>query len=263
MQISEKIYYFGRNIAKSLYPHSYRELKENSIWSAISFMLIMILVSLLLVGILFLPKAIGAKDYIDKQLSALDTFDIGWSLKMNDSIEIPEKNPYLIISTAGHITNITGSNILITETKVYYKSAFGKVKQINLTDYKNVASKKEELASLFSKIIWILIPSLFLLFFVIFSVKYLLVIAVSWALALGITKLLKFHLKIREAFVVALYSSTIMIVTDTLTIPLGLKVAMIPFPLFAGANLGLIPLVLYLIVFTISIIIVGSRLHIR
>lgn len=259
--ISEGVYDYIRTVVKSLWPHGYRDLKNNSIAEAVIHIVLTVGILILFIGMLYLPEILGAKEIIKAKLEPVES--ISWNIEMNRSILIPESNPYVVIDTVTGSSGASNGSIIVTEDTIFYRSFTGAVKEVNSSFFSDANKNKEGLSSILANIFYVMLPSFAIFMLIVIVMKYLLVAMVFWGLSIILAKAGRYTLSVRELFCVTCYATTIMALIELIAIPLEMTGTLISVPMFFGVGIGIIPLAIYLTLVTLAVIISGGRMNIR
>jgi len=223
-------------IFKSLNPGSFKQLTEQGFRKAFLYFIFLILFALVISSILFIPKIINIQDTIDEKFSKFDYFNISIKQEMNAPLTITEK-PLIVVDTTQE-RNRTNEFLLITENYIYRKTLFGEEKK-EIESFSNILYNKEKIKNIILYASIFILPSLFVLAYLFYFTKFMLIILASWGLAILILKLTKHNFKILKILKIGFYSSTIMVLLEI--VPLSI------------IRLRLIPLIIYLIIFSVAV----------
>ncbi len=232
MNIKEFIF----TIFKSLNPDSFKKLIEGKFKDSLQYFSLLILFALIISSILFMPKLVALPATIDEKFSKFNYFNISIEQEMNEPLTLTE-NPLIVIDTTQE-RNRTNEFLLITENYIFRKGLFREEKT-EITSFSNILYNKEKIMKFVLYSTLILIPSIFILAYLFFFIKFILIILATWGLAILILKLTKHKFKILKIFKIGIYSSTIMVLLEI--IPLSF------------IRLRLIPLIIYLAIFGIAV----------
>ena len=225
-------------IFKSLNPDSLKQLIEGKLKNSIVYFSFLILFGLILASLLFLPQLVSFPNAMEEKFSKFDYFNISINQKMNSPLILTEEPlPKIVIDTTQE-RNRTDEDLLITETSMIRKSLFGEEKT-EVESFSNILYNKDKIRKFVIYTAIIMIPSLFVLGYLFYFIKFVLIILASWAIALLILKLTKHKFKPLKIFKIGLYSSSVMVLLEIITSPF--------------IRLRLIPLLIYLGLFGIAV----------
>jgi hypothetical protein len=244
-------------ILKSLNPDSLKDLSERITKDSLKYIFSLIAISLLLMVIVAIPKLIFLPAYINNQFGKFNNLSINMTTDMKEPVTIVQSNPQLIIDTTGNITKLGKANLLITKHMVMYRSLF-KVKAFNISGFENILENKKGAADLIIFLAVLVFPMLLVMLYIVYSLKYLIIIIITVLLSFVVLKLIKHKIKFVHLFNLIIYASTSMILLELLTLPY-LYNYLLPIPLFFGVTLPLIPLALFIVYFMIGIILTDRK----
>jgi len=213
MDLKSKFY----TIFKALNPYNYKELAENKFSQVFKYYLFIILVSVIIMSLMFIPFLYYTGSYITESVSHFDNLTVKSDFALKESFNILSDPVIRFESTNKNMTN---EMVLITPELVSYKRylLFGAERSIPLTQSLDLVHS-ERARILVSVGIFFLLPSLFF-WALIFSIIYFaVIILVTYLLALIITGLLRMNLSILKLLKLCIYSATIFIVLQLLLMP--------------------------------------------
>lgn len=201
-------------IFKSLNPESYDELNQRQLSDSIKYFFFIMIISLLLMFILFVPSLLSFSDYWSDKSSNFDSLKVNFSFQLKQSFYLFD-DPLVRVEQSG--SNLTDSRIIITEDGIFYKSFifFGDKKRISLnSDYDFTETNPD-----ISKLIFFLLPSLIFWSIILFMI-YLIVIVVTSMLIFGILAwTVGYRMKPSRIIKICLYASTVLIILQTILMP--------------------------------------------
>ena len=249
---------FFATAGKAFYPNAYGTLSKRSLRQAFSYLISFVFVCFAVMAILSIPKLAVFPGYIEDQLLKFNEFGITLNVNMKEPVVITNSSPQIIIDTTGKYADLTEGNILLTHDYLFYKK-FGRVKQLNLSDYENLVGKEEQVQKILFNMFILLLPSIAIFAYVVYFLKYAAVILITASFALLITRALKYGIELKRLIVIAAYSSSVMAALEIITIPFLLSRHTLPFTIFFNITLGLVPLALFLCMFIIVIVLMHHR----
>ncbi|RJQ16926.1 DUF1189 domain-containing protein [Candidatus Woesearchaeota archaeon] len=228
-----------KTLFKSFSPKSYPELTARPLKDAFRYFFFVMLLAIILLAVLFIPATISFSKHLDSMLSSFDTLELKFNAVQNAPVTVFSK-PLVVIDL--NKTNMSNEQVLITQKDFFYKKyfAFGKdeksLKTIgNIKNYDNLL--------LYAFIF--MIPAFLLLIFIAYTLKNLALAVILSLIGFIIFKILSYEIRFGQVFKTAIYSATIMILLEILLL--------LFFPLF------LIPMVLYILLFSIACWFVGQK----
>jgi hypothetical protein len=244
-------------ILKSLNPDALKDLSERITKDSLKYLWTLIVLCLVLMVVVAIPKFIFLPSYINSQFNKFNNLSIKVTTDMKEPVTIAQSNPQLIIDTTGNITNLGKANLLITKDVVMYRSMF-KAKAFNISSIENILENKQGTTKLIMFFALLLFPMLLVLLYVLYSLKYLIIIILTTLLSFVVLKIIKHKITFVRLFNLTIYASTVMILLELLTLPY-LYNYLLPIPLFFGVTLPLIPIALFIVYFIIGIILTDNK----
>lgn len=204
-------------IFKSLNPESYTELVDRKISYAVKYFFFVVLLSVIIMFILFIPKIINIPAAWDEKASNFENLGVNFSFQLKEPFYLI-KEPAVKIDNYGN--NISGEQVLITRDGIFYKSFifFGGKKGIPLDKDVDI-SKSKNIDTFINIVLWFLIPSLFFWSIVLFSVYFALIILVTFIIASMISWAFKLKISMAKVLKITIYACTIMILLRLLLMP--------------------------------------------
>jgi len=239
----EEIKHFVQTLIHSLNPKWYTNIVGLKTKKTITHMVLVLVFSMVIMGILFLPFVLNASSAIKKDLSAFSEFRIRGSVNMTRPIIVPANDPELIIDLNGGRT-FGDEKLLVTKEYVYFQPV-GKALRINVKKLLNPLDYKTQASSFLALFFIAVIPALLLFLFLMFALKYALLIGLVFAITYFIFRvLLLYKISPRRAFNLVAYSATLMIFLEIVFIPLNGKILVPLFQLFF-LDFYLIPILIF------------------
>ncbi|MFC1753315.1 hypothetical protein ACFL96_07980 [Thermoproteota archaeon] len=206
---------FLKTVLLAFHPGRYDEISERRTKDSFKYFFSFMFVAFILLIILSIPLMLMGPGYIDKQLSKFDKLDIKIETEMNDELHLTESNPKLLIDTRVTDYNFTRNpeeRYIITDKHFYYKNPFNPfAKEYNhvlIGDYKNVLDQTGWYSNILVWLFVLMIPSILVLAYIIYAIKYLLLILIASAAGIIIARLLKFNISFARLFKVGIYAIT-------------------------------------------------------
>ncbi|MBN2367556.1 DUF1189 family protein [Candidatus Woesearchaeota archaeon] len=237
----------------ALNPGNYNMLMTRKKRDALQYFFIMILFSIILGGILAIPIFITMPERIEKTLAKFDRFNItGIDIQLKEPVVLL-KTPKIVLDLTANRTEIGKESILITKTEIMWKrpkldilgfKLFNTEKR-PLSDYSNVLENADRIKGLSWLLFLILLPSLFLITYVLHMVKYLVIIGLSTLFAFIFIKIKKKKPGIFKVARVAVYSITVLVFLEVV--------------LGAYISLGIFSLLIYLLFFILCLMVITEK----
>ena len=232
---------FLRVLLKSANPWQLRHLSHRHRKDNLKFLLLLVLISFVLMCIVTLPKIIGLPDYLSGKFSSFEKFEVNLTTEMKEPIVFTESKPEIIVDTTGTYTNLSKERLLITKDRIFYRFLF-KEGSIKTGEYKDLLGKKDELSNLATIMVILAMPSVLLISYVLYVIKYFLISLLFSFIAFFTLKLIRYKLKFKDVYTMSIYALFYYVLLDVLFIPFNV-----------GVYLSYLPLLLYIICFIFGI----------
>lgn len=233
-----------REAALSLNPRRYGELMGASVLHAIRYIALILLLLFIAMSIISLPKLFNLPEQITTELEKFDQVDIDLSVSMSAPATFFAGDPQIVIDTTGAATQIGAEKLLITKEFLAYRP-YGKVEQIAVADLKQVTDHKQQISKLLTWLFVLILPSLLLTTYVLFFIKYTVLILMMTLIVFAYNRLIKKDKGVRNSFLIAAYAATAMMLIEVLFLPFS-STYLLPFLQIGGMNFYGVSLILYL-----------------
>jgi len=213
MDLKSKFY----TIFKALNPYNYQELVQAKFWHILKYYFFIIVFSVLVMFILFLPSLYYTGDYISRGVKHFDNLTVNSDFKLKDSFNILS-DPVIRFDNTDK--NMTDEMVLITPDAVTYKHyfIFGQQREISLTHGVDVATSAR-VRNLISLGVFFMLPALFF-WAIIFSLIYFgIIILITLLLVLIFAGLFHVEATILKFLKLCIYASTIFILLQLILMP--------------------------------------------
>lgn len=244
-------------VKDAINPDKYSVLINYNIGSGLKFFFIVLFFSTLLMGVLIIPNLLTMHSSLTQEMKSFSKFNIDLDVKMKEPFKYPANNPFIKIDLEKNLSN--GANVLINKEKIKYKTVFSSYKEENLSDYKNAAQKTDDISRLFTVLTILIIPSLFLIFYGVTAIKYLLLLALVFIISYGALKFRRSGLTAKTVLNTLLYSSIVLIVLDTVLIPVPISKYLLSVNIFYGVSLRVVPVAIFLIFYILILAMLDSK----
>ena len=213
MDLKTKFY----TIFKALNPNNYHELAERKFSQVLKYYFFIIVVSLCIMFLIFIPYLFYANMYISNSVSHFEELNISSEFSLKDSFNILS-NPVIRLDSENK--NITNELVLITPQAVSYKRFlfFGSLREIPLQRGVDIVNSAR-VRTLISLGLIFIFPALFF-WSILFSLIYFsIIILITYLFALIITGLFRMNLGLFKLFKSCIYASTIFIMLQLILMP--------------------------------------------
>jgi hypothetical protein len=113
---------------------------------------------------------------------------------------------------------------------------------------KDIRGYGNELGSTLALMLVLMLPGLLLFFLLYYTLKYLIVITLAFCIAFIVTRIARYEISPKQLYLAGLYSATVMILLEIIS--------------FYFMAFFWVPVLAYLIMYTVSIMMVGDREHV-
>jgi hypothetical protein len=213
MDFKSKFY----TIFKSLNPYNYSELAEHKFSQVLKYFLFIMIFSLIIMFIIFIPFLFYAGTYVSEGVGHFDTLNVSSTFQLKDSFNLLS-DP--VIRFEAENKNATNELVLITPDFVTYKRylVFGPQREIPLAHGVDIAGSAKA-RMLISIGIFFILPSLFF-WSIVFSIFYFSVIVLfTYILVLLINGLFHMDIGLLKLLKSCIYASTIFIMLQLILMP--------------------------------------------
>jgi hypothetical protein len=236
---------FWKKVMWTLHPKTYSDLSEVRVKKSFNYLLALLLASFILMLIVSIPALINMPEYLKEELNKFETFNISIDIEMSEPAMFTEKDPQVIIDTTTDRTELGREKVLITDEVISYRP-YGKTRTTDISEFEDLTNKKEETAVFLTFLAILLIPSILITAYLMFLIKYLVIILVFTLLLFISVRIAKKDLGFKKAFNTALYAATPMILLEVILIPFNSKYLVQIFQIM-GMNFYLVTLLIYLV----------------
>jgi hypothetical protein len=213
MDLKSKFY----TIFKSLNPYNYQELTEHKFSQVIKYYFFIIIFSLCIMFLIFIPYLFYVGTFVTNSVSHFDELNLTSEFSLKDSFNILS-NP--VIRLESDNKNMTNEMVLITPQAISYKHylLFGPVREIPLQKGIDLATSTRARTLIGLGLIFIF-PSLFFWSIWLSLVYFSVIILITYIFVLIITGLLRINLSLFRLFKSCIYASTIFIMLQLILMP--------------------------------------------
>ncbi|MBI3036451.1 DUF1189 family protein [Candidatus Woesearchaeota archaeon] len=217
-------------VANAFNPFAYRGIAKKSVKPVIGYLLYLLLIVTMATAALVLPSIANINSGISSQLDKFSRLDIKTELATKEPIEsgVPWLgNMKIFINTTADAKTAAKYDVVLTGAELRTKPllCFFRSEMCNLFKPKQNAKPireldlvkdngNGELAGTASTLILLMLPGLLILFYLSMFVKYAAVIIAASALAYLAIKISKGDASLLDAFKIAAYAATVLIVLD-------------------------------------------------
>jgi hypothetical protein len=247
--------HFIFNLLKSLNPKYYRELAEKDISNAFLYFFILIGIAFLLMSIISVPKLLFLKADLNQAFLDVTSLHINADFQTAKPISLPKDKPVISFDTTNNKT-LEKEAILVTDKSMYY-NLFGKKTEIPIGSYE-MGTNRQQPSEFIIGILLFILPSIFAFYYIIYALKYSVLIIVLALASYVIAKVTKNKSTLKEAIVLSVYTSTAMILLEILSLPFFITDYILVYSPFVGVNFSLIAITIYLVLYATAIRLNGN-----
>lgn len=235
---------FWKEVILTLNPKNYSHLPSRGVKRAFGHLLAVLLASFVIMSIVALPNIIDLPEDIKGELSKFEKLNITIDVEMSSPVKIKGGDPQIIVDTTGAFTELGSEKLLITEDNIFFRP-YAMTRTYNLSEFKDLTTKKDELSTVLTLLAIILIPTVLITSFAMLLIKYIITILAASILLFVLARLIKKDIGFGKSVNIALFASTPMILVEVIFIPFNSKY-LIPIFQLMGMNFYLITLFIYL-----------------
>lgn len=251
---------FFWDLLNSFNPFYYHNVADRDLWPSFKHLFKVLAFCFLVMLIMFIPFFVTLPNTLYQELQKFDEFSIGGNLSMTESIELPESNPKVIIDTTGATTEMENEKVLVTKDYIYFKH-FRSTKRINFDKLMDVAGHKKEYVWMLISFLALIIPSLLFYAYMIFLLKYLLIMLVITLLFYFVERvLLLYKVSFKRVFNTVMFAVAPMALLEIALLAFDTSY-LIPLASFLGVELYLVSTLIYLLLSVFAVVIVEKKVH--
>jgi hypothetical protein len=204
-------------IFRTLNPYNHQELSGNKFLNVLKYYIFIILFSVIIMSLLFVPYIYSAKSYVERGVGHFGNLTVSSEFTLRDSFNILSDPVIKFDASEGNITN---ELVIITPDSINYKRylIFGQYRSIPLNKGVDVVGS-DRAQQLISLGFFFILPSL-LFWAAIFSIVYFtIIILVTYLLVVIISTSLRINVSLLRLLKMCIYASTIFILLQLLLMP--------------------------------------------
>jgi hypothetical protein len=242
---------FIKTLVHSFYPNKYPALTSRQLKQAFDYLFTIVFFCVFIIFVFSIYQFAQFQYNIDNEMAKFTKLDAKVDFELKEPI-VFGKNDIVIDNER----NYTDETLLITQEGISTKSLMcilmkpacifeNEPKHISSEELSDVSGYTDSLKNYSFLFFVLLLPGLLLLFLAYYLIKFLLIITAAALLAFIVTRLARYEIGIKQIYLCAIYSSTVMVLLEILNLY---------FMYFY-----LIPVIAYIILFTICIMVIGER----
>jgi len=214
-----------------------------------------------LVGISFVVSfLIGMPSFLFFDMSGLllnfNEFNVDFSVDTLKPVGFPPNHPIIGFDTTGNMT-MSSEIVFVTDDTLSYQIS-NLEGEIPLQAY-NIVSNRPIAEKIFTYVLWYVYISIFFFLFLIYLLKYAFTIAVASVFVFVGVKALGNLIHFKRALVLGIYTSTIMVVIEVLTLPFSIKNYLLIYSPYPGVHFSWIAMTAYITLFITAVRLNGSK----
>ena len=223
---------------ESLNPRAYRSLISRKKRDVAKYFFVLILYCVILSGLTNIPNFVKIPSQVEGTLSKISKLNItGLDVEITEPVTLLDQ-PKIVIDFSPNLT-IDNEWILITKENVQFKKLQLKLfepistQEKPIEEYSNVLQSANMINGTYCIILFIMLPSLFFLSYLLNFAKYSIIVTFVLFLSFIATKILKRKIRFQNLLKSVFFASTIMIFLDIVISPL-INLSIVPFLLYLG-----------------------------
>lgn len=216
---------FFRTLGKSFSLFSYQALSERKTSDSSKYFLKLMLFASIVMFLAAIPAFVNFSKNIDL---AMNNFN---SLKL--SINASSKGPIIIfpgdkfrevtIDWESNATQLNESHYLVAKDRILKKTLFG-TQYTNLTGFSDALAHRDAYKTGLVTLVVFLMPSMFVGAYVIFGIKFILMILGLAVVGFIAARTMRFDIEFKNCFNIAIYSATIGILIEMISFPYNISI---------------------------------------
>jgi len=213
MDLKSKFY----TIFRTLNPYNHQELSENKLATVLKYYFFIIIFSVLLMFVLFIPNIYSARSNVASGLEHFDNLTVNSQFNVKESFNILS-DPVIRFEQSDD--NVSNNLVVITPDSLFYKRYifFGEQRGVSLNKNVDVANS-DRAQKIISIGFFFLLPAL-LFWAVVFSIVYFAVIIfVTYLLVMTISGVMRIDVSMLRLLKMCIYASTIFILLQLVLMP--------------------------------------------
>lgn len=241
---------FFMTILKSLNPGSYKDFIHRKARFATLYLCNLIIFAMILFFIVLIPFLLKMPAFLNTELVKIDNLEISPSVEITNDITL--KHPHIAVAEN---KTYDGEFLLITETEVSRKNTMCLLSKIwcyfdnepityTAEGAREFLDNEKKLGTSIFAIVLLMLPGILIALFFYYLIKYVIIIVAFSVLMHALSVALKFNLNWKKVLIIGIHSATIMVLLDVV---LGFFLP-----------LAIIPLLLYILFFALTIWFVGE-----
>jgi len=246
---------FALTFLSSLNPLSYYGLVEKPLRNAVFFYIGTVLLAFVILVGLLVPNFLNLDKEVDKQLSKFDVFKLRPIIATKEPVEV--RNLGVKIDT-NESAKLTG-NILITDKQIIRKPLEcmivepycwiipqeKRVKYTNFSQMEDVLANKKIFTELLKPLILLSLPTIFLIFLLVVSIKYFLLAVILAVMSFAVMRIMMRKISLKHTLNATLYLSPVIILPTVINMKFNY-------------DLHYIPLIVYFVAYVVIIVLIGE-----
>ena len=219
-----RITQFFQQLWQGLNPLRLHETEDCKTSSAFGFFFTLLLFGLLVLTLAAIPLLLSAPAAFSQAIGSFGSLSFQPNVSQLSPVSFPYSSPLIIVDTlspvSGHRDGL-GPQLIIGSGEVGIKGIATAV--IDLSLFKDLKAHQQEAATALTLLAVLLLPSLLIIVYVYWAFAYLLLILLICSLAWANLKMVRKPLPFRQLFLMALFSSSWIVLLNAIILPLGLR----------------------------------------
>ncbi len=223
---------FFRKIVASFNPIDYEDLAAENVKSSFFYLAGIMLLAFVIMSLLFIPQALNISHTIDANLANFNSLKLSTDISQKSPLALGKEGDF-VIDLNSNATDVQ-KGTLVTSSRVIQHSWLG-TSVYDISGYSDIVAHKDFYKGLAYRLLALMLPSLLILGYLYFLVKFAVLILLVSFVALIIVRISRYEVSFKSILNSTVYASTAAILVEMFTMPFK-----IPIPYFRIEWMGYI-----------------------
>ncbi len=229
---------FYKKIFGSLNPFNYADYAEFPIRLSFSYFASVIFSAMVVMVLLFIPAVVSWPDVLSNEMEKFSNFKVSVNATTTEPLKFPNENPFLVINSKSNFSS--DAPVVVDESKFYYKFIFNRY-MIDFTGNSDIKANKEKYIPIILTLFLLMMPTILLVMYFWFLIKFLAIILAATVTLFVITRLVKYDISFKRITNIAFRASTLTVMASIIIIPFAISTYYLEFaPFLVYLVLGIV-----------------------
>lgn len=217
---------FLRTVGSALNPGAYFSLSESKIKNTFKYLIKLIFFAFVIMCLLYIPFLVQLPAKIDDLFGTFSVLNVTINTTMKQPIVLFPNDPGMMITidTSSNATQLSQGSVLLTNDYLIRKRFLFGQEVINLGGYSNLLAHRDLYRGIAIIAFAALLPTILVLTFLYFLVKYLVIGIVASLLALIVVRVVRYEIDYKSILNISLYATTISVFVELFTTPFDIVI---------------------------------------